>query len=43
MAAQPQSLARGQAGVIRYAVADYWLLTKPQINLLIAIATFTGF
>src|SRR6266852_597656 len=25
------------------AVADYWALTKPEINFLIAIATFTGF
>jgi protoheme IX farnesyltransferase len=24
-------------------VADYWALTKPEINFLIAIATFTGF
>ena len=23
--------------------ADYWALTKPEINFLIAIATFTGF
>jgi heme o synthase len=34
---------RGQAGAIRSAVADYWALTKPEVNLLIAIATFTGF
>src|SRR6202142_1402925 len=25
------------------AVADYWALTKPEINFLIAIATFAGF
>jgi heme o synthase len=25
------------------ALADYWALTKPEINFLIAIATFTGF
>jgi len=25
------------------AVADYWALTKPEINFLIVIATFTGF
>src|SRR6202163_2326787 len=24
-------------------VSDYWALTKPEINFLIAIATFTGF
>jgi heme o synthase len=32
-----------EAGAIRFAVADYWALTKPEVNLLIAIATFTGF
>src|SRR5882724_13057065 len=37
------ALARGQAGAIRSAAADYWALTKPEVNLLIAIATFTGF
>jgi heme O synthase-like polyprenyltransferase len=25
------------------AVADYWALTKPEINFVIAIATFAGF
>jgi protoheme IX farnesyltransferase len=35
--------ARGQAGAIRSAVADYWALTKPEVNFLIAIATLTGF
>ena len=25
------------------AAADYWALTKPEINFLIAIATFAGF
>lgn len=35
--------APSQASVIRSAVADYWALTKPEVNLLIAIATFTGF
>jgi heme O synthase-like polyprenyltransferase len=24
-------------------LADFWALTKPEINFLIAIATFTGF
>jgi len=28
---------------VRAAVADYWTLTKPEINLLIAIATLAGF
>jgi protoheme IX farnesyltransferase len=35
--------ARGQAGAIRSVVADYWALTKPEVNLLIAVATFSGF
>src|SRR5256886_9127693 len=35
--------ARAQAGAIRSAAADYWALTKPEVNLLIAMATFTGF
>jgi protoheme IX farnesyltransferase len=35
--------ARGQAGAIGSGVADYCALTKPEVNLLIAIATFTGF
>src|SRR5438876_3805544 len=35
--------ARAQAGAIRSAAADYWALTKPEVDLLIAIATFTGF
>jgi heme o synthase len=36
--AQPPCPARSHA-----AAADYWALTKPEINLLIAIATSTGF
>jgi protoheme IX farnesyltransferase len=32
-----------QARAIRAKVADYWALTKPEVNLLIAIATFIGF
>jgi protoheme IX farnesyltransferase len=39
----PLASERGQAEAIRAAVADYWALTKPEVNLLIAIATFTGF
>ena len=27
----------------RSTVADYWALTKPEVNFLIAVATFTGF
>ncbi len=33
---------RGGASAIRSAIADYWALTKPEINLPIAIATSTG-
>jgi heme o synthase len=29
--------------VVREAVPDFWELTKPEINLLILVATFTGF
>jgi heme o synthase len=36
--AQPPCAVRSRA-----PVADYWALTKPEINFLIAIATFTGF
>jgi len=28
---------------LRARLADYWALTKPEVNFLIAIATFTGF
>jgi heme o synthase len=34
---------RGRASAIRSAMPDYWAVTKPEVNLLIAIATFTGF
>src|SRR5260370_10709988 len=34
---------RGRSNAIRSAIADYWALTKPEVNFLIAIATFTGF
>jgi protoheme IX farnesyltransferase len=44
IATQPRLAPRRRpAGAIRSAVADYWALTKPEINLLIAVATFTGF
>jgi protoheme IX farnesyltransferase len=36
--AQPPCAVRSNA-----AAADYWALTKPEINFLIAFATFTGF
>ena len=34
---------RGRVSGRRSAMADYWALTKPEINLLIAVATSTGF
>ena len=35
---------QGTRAVSRHAaVSDYWALTKPEVNFLIAIATFTGF
>src|SRR6266851_10367333 len=37
------ALDHPQARTIRSAIADYWALTKPEVNFLIAIATFTGF
>jgi protoheme IX farnesyltransferase len=38
------TVAQQVCGVQRHAAAaDYWALTKPEINFLIAIATFTGF
>jgi heme o synthase len=37
--AQQPCLVRSHPG----AAADYWALTKPEINFLIAIATFAGF
>jgi UbiA prenyltransferase family len=41
----PPALAREppQGSTILVAVADYWALTKPEVNFLIVIATFTGF
>src|SRR5271165_98001 len=37
-APQPVLLAR-----LRAAAPDFWTLTKPEVNFLIVIATFTGF
>jgi protoheme IX farnesyltransferase len=31
------------AARVRAAMADYWALTKPEINFLVALATFAGF
>src|SRR5271156_3564965 len=42
----PASTTRAAEAVtigLRGKLVDYWALTKPEINLLIAIATFTGF
>src|SRR5438270_10204630 len=42
--ARPGLALKGpQARTIRSEVADYWALTKPEVNFLITIATFTGF
>src|SRR5713101_3505156 len=48
MASDTRIAAFEAAGVVRplavrSGVADYWSLTKPDINVLIAIATFAGF
>jgi protoheme IX farnesyltransferase len=51
MATDPKIAAFEVAGVAQQAfdapshtgAADYWALTKPEINFLIAIATFAGF
>jgi protoheme IX farnesyltransferase len=37
-AAQPTFLA-----TLRAAIPDFWALTKPEVNVLIVVATFTGF
>jgi hypothetical protein len=40
----PAAAGKPQRAVSRYAaVSDYWALTKPEVNVLIAVATFTGF
>jgi hypothetical protein len=49
MAAEPIITALEMARVERFhrgrakALADYWALTKPEVNFLIAITTFAGF
>jgi protoheme IX farnesyltransferase len=46
VSAAPEVAAKAQhpsAIRARSAVADYWALTKPEINFLIVLATFTGF
>jgi heme o synthase len=49
MASEPTVAALAVAGVERRqlvrskALADYWALTKPEVNFLIAITTFAGF
>jgi len=37
------ALAESRATQLQQTVADYWALTKPEVNLLIAITTFSGF
>jgi heme O synthase-like polyprenyltransferase len=34
---------RKRAVLLYAAMVDYWALTKPEVNFLIAIATFAGF
>ncbi len=36
--AQPSFFA-----ALRAAIPDFWALTKPEVNFLIVVATFTGF
>ncbi len=36
-------VAAGERRHLTQALADYWTLTKPEVNLLIAITTFAGF
>ena len=42
-AAAHGALSVTRASRTAQSVADYWALTKPEVNFLIAIATFTGF
>lgn len=43
--ADPPAIAPGvrQAATLKFVIADYWALTKPEVNLLIAVATCTGY
>src|ERR1700733_13388373 len=43
--ADPPTIAPGvrQAATLKFVIADYWALTKPEVNLLIAVATCTGY
>src|ERR1700688_4163029 len=49
MPGSPSALVVGRAErpasltLLRANVADFWALTKPEVNFLILIATFTGF
>jgi protoheme IX farnesyltransferase len=49
MPGSPSALAVGRAErpasltILRAKVADFWALTKPEVNFLILMATFTGF
>src|SRR5258707_15883636 len=37
------SVRSSSLATLRAAVPDFWALTKPEVNFLIVIATFTGF
>ncbi|HET7751283.1 MAG TPA: heme o synthase, partial [Terriglobales bacterium] len=39
----PRELAAGKRHHLVQALADYWALSKPEVNFLIAITTFAGF
>jgi protoheme IX farnesyltransferase len=41
--AQRSPRARSHSDLLRAQVADYWALTKPDVNFLILITTFAGF
>jgi protoheme IX farnesyltransferase len=43
LSASRQSASPRNSTLFSSAISDYWSLTKPRINLVIAIATFTGF
>jgi protoheme IX farnesyltransferase len=39
----PSELITGKRHRLERALADYWALTKPEVNFLIAVTTFAGF
>jgi protoheme IX farnesyltransferase len=40
---QPIAVRLGPRATLKSVIADYWALTKPEINFLIAVATSTGY